>query len=385
MGVFIGRNRKARVAYGFDDIAIAPANKTVEPALISTDWELGEYKFGIPFLSAAMDSVTDVNMCIKLGRMGGLGVLNLEGLNTRYDNPAEIYHKIAETSANEGTQLLQRLYAEPVKEELIYRRIKEIKEGGVISAASVTPPNAEKFYNIAIEAGLDIIVIQSTFITLTHEAKTYKALNIEKFCKESKIPVILGNTGTYEATLELLRAGADGILVGIGPGAACTTRIVTGIGMPQVTATADAAAARDQYLKESGKRCAIITDGGMINTGDICKAFVSGADAVMLGSIFSRAQDAPGCGFHWGMATPNQDLPRGTRIKVKTHGTLERIVFGPSDVTYGTLNLLGALKTSMASVGAKTLREFQQCEIIISSSILNEGLKLQRGQNGSFF
>lgn len=385
MGVYVGKYRKARVAYGFDDVAIAPNDRTIEESLVNVDWRIGEYTFGLPFLSAAMDSVTDVKMCIELGKSGGLGVINLDGVNTRYEDPDEVYNEIVRADNFEVTKILQNVYREPIKDELIYRRIKQIKEGGVISAASLTPTNADKFYNIAEEAGLDFIVVQSTFLTSKHEAASYTPLNLEKFCRQTKMKVLFGNTGTYESTLELLRAGADGVLVGIGPGAACTTRVVTGIGMPQVTATADAASAREQYLKETGKRCSIITDGGMINTGDICKAFVSGADAVMLGSIFSRSVEAPGRGFHWGMAAPNPALPRGIRIKVSRDGTLNQIIFGPSSVTYGTQNILGALKTSMASVGAKRIIDYQQCNLIISSSILSEGLKMQKGQNGGIF
>ncbi|MDX9701428.1 MAG: GuaB3 family IMP dehydrogenase-related protein [Candidatus Auribacterota bacterium] len=380
MGMWVGRGRKARRCYGFDEIALVPGDITINPREVDTSWVIGGMKFSIPILAAAMDGVVDTAFAIKMGKMGGIAVLNLEGVQTRYENPDKVLDAIATATKEEATKLVQGIYNEPIKEELIAKRIKAIKAAGVPAVVSSIPQRAEQFGKIAQDAGADIFVVQSTVTTVTHISTEYETLDFAKFCKNMKIPVIVGNCVTYKVALSLMEAGISGLLVGIGPGAACTTRGVLGIGVPQVTATADCAAARDFYLKQSGRYVPIITDGGMSNGGDICKAFASGADAVMVGSAFARAQEAPGRGFHWGMATPHANLPRGTRIQVGTTGTLEQILFGPASLDDGSQNLVGALQTSMGNVGAKNIREMQLTEIIIAPSIQTEGKVFQAAQ-----
>lgn len=380
MGMWVGRGRKARRCYGFDEVALVPGSVTINPNEVDTSWELGGKKYRVPMLAAAMDGVVDVKFAIAMGKLGGIAVLNLDGIQTRYDNPGEILKKIAKASPQEATKLVQSLYLRPVKEKLIAKRIKEIKQKGVTAAVSTIPQNAEVFGQIAQEAGADTFVVQSTVISIRHISKEYKVVDLKKFIKSMNIPVILGNCVTYSVALELMRAGASGILVGIGPGAACTTRGVLGIGVPQVTATSDVAAARDFYYKKTGKYLPVITDGGMDSGGDICKAFASGADAVMVGSAFARSKEAPGRGYHWGMATPHANLPRGTRIHVGTTGTLEEILFGPARLDDGSQNLIGALMTSMGNIGARDIKEMQLTEIIIAPSIRTEGKLMQRVQ-----
>lgn len=373
MGLFIGRGRKARRCYGFDEVALVPGSVTINPNEVDTSWKIAGRKFRVPILAAAMDGVVDVNFAIKMGTLGGLAVLNLEGVQTRYKNADEVLDRIAKASPEEATKLVQSIYLEPIKEKLISQRIEEIKKADVPAAVSSIPQKAEKFAPIAQEAGCDIFVVQSTVCSVKHISKEYKALDLHKFCKKTKMPVIIGNCVTYEMTLELMKTGASAILIGIGPGAACTTRGVLGIGVPQVTATCDAASARDDYYKKTKKYIPIITDGGMRTGGDICKAFACGADAVMVGSAFARAYEAPGRGYHWGMATPHFNLPRGTRIKVGITGTLEEILFGPAKVDDGSQNLMGALSTSMGSVGAKNIKQMHRTELIIAPSIQTEG------------
>jgi len=380
MGMWVGRGRKARRCYGFDEIALVPGSVTINPNEVDTSWEMGRKKYKVPILVAAMDRVVDVKFAIEMSRLGGVAVLNLDGVQTRYDNPEEILKKIAKASPEEATKIVQSLYVKPVKEKLIAKRIKEIKAKKATAAVSTIPQNAERFGKIAQDAGADIFVVQSTVINVRHKSSEYKVVDLKKFIKSMKIPVVLGNCVTYNVALELMEAGPSAILVGIGPGAACTTRGVLGIGVPQVTATSDAAAARDFYYKKSGKYVSIITDGGMDSGGDICKAFASGADAVMVGSAFARAKEAPGKGYHWGMATPHANLPRGTRIKVGTTGTLEEILLGPARLDDGSQNLVGALMTSMGNVGAGSIREMQLTEIIIAPSIKTEGKLMQRFQ-----
>ncbi|MDW8343144.1 MAG: GuaB3 family IMP dehydrogenase-related protein [Verrucomicrobiae bacterium] len=377
MGMWIGRNRKARVTYGFDDIALVPGDVTINPNEVDTSFQLGPHRLRVPILASAMDGVVDVRFAIEMGRLGGLAVLNLEGVQTRYKNPAEVLERIATASKEEATHLIQRIYAEPIQEELIAARIREIKDAGVLCAVSSIPQRAERFGEIAQEAGCDIFVVQSTVCTVRHISSEYKTLDIEAFCKRMKIPVVVGNTVTYSATLELMRCGPAAVLVGVGPGAACTTRGVLGLGVPQVTATVDCAAARDYHFKQTGRYVPIITDGGMSKGGDICKAFACGADAVMIGSAFARAKEAPGRGYHWGMATPHANLPRGTRIRVGVTGTLRQILFGPAELDDGSQNLMGALATCMGSVGKRTIREFQETEIIIAPAIKTEGKVFQ--------
>ena len=380
MGQFIGRGRKARRCYGFDEISLVPGDVTINPNEVDTGWVIKGNRYEIPILVAAMDGVVDTKFAIALGKHGGLAVLNLEGIQTRYENPDDILEQISNSPAEKVTHLLQEIYQKPIQENLIGERIEEIKNAGVPAVVSAIPQRAERFSKIAEEAGVDIFVVQSTVTTVKHVSSEYSTLDFHKFCKESKVPVIVGNTVGYKTSLELMRAGIDALLVGVGPGAACTTRGVLGIGVPQVTATCDCTAARDIYYKQTGRYIPIITDGGMNTGGDICKAFACGADAVMVGSSFARAVEAPGKGYHWGMATPHANLPRGTRIYVGTFGTVEQILYGPAELDDGSQNLIGALRTSMGNLGAKTIREMQMTEIIIAPAIKTEGKIFQKAQ-----
>ncbi len=380
MAEWIGIGRRARRCYGFDEVALVPRNVTVNPNEVDTSWTIADKKFKVPILAAAMDGVVDVNFAVAMGKLGGIAVLNLDGIQTRYEKPDEILDQIANASAEEATKLVQSVYLTPVKEELISKRVKEIKSKKVPAVVSCIPQNAQKYSAIAEEAGCDIFIIQSTVATIKHIATEYKVVDISKLISEIKIPVIIGNSVTYDVALELMEAGAAGLLVGIGPGAACTTRGVLGIGVPQITTTVDSAAARDHFYKRTGRYVTIITDGGMRIGGEICKAFAAGADAVMVGSAFARAQEAPGRGYHWGMATSHANLPRGTRIRVGTTGTLQDILFGPAKVDDGSQNLVGALQTSMGSLGASNIKEMHDVEIIIAPSIQTEGKVFQVGQ-----
>lgn len=380
MAEFIGRDRKARRAYGFDEIALVPGEVTINPDEVDIHWEISGKKYPVPFLASAMDGVVDPAFAIRMGKMGATAVLNLEGVQTRYEDPEEIIEKITRATPEKATELVQKIYTEPIKEKLVTKRIQEIKKGKVPAVVSSIPQKAEKFGRIAQEAGADLFVVQSTVTTVRHLAKAYQVVDFGKFCRGMKIPVILGNCVTYKVALELMGTGCAGILVGIGPGSACTTRGVLGLGVPQVTATVDTAAARDLYFKKTGRYVPIIADGGMSTGGDVCKAFACGADAVMIGSAFARAKEAPGRGFHWGMATPHVNLPRGTRIHVGTTGTLEEILFGPARLDDGTQNLVGALKTCLGNVGARDIREFHLTEIIIAPAIRTEGKLFQAVQ-----
>jgi len=380
MAEWIGIEKRARRCYGFDEIALVPGTQTVNPNEVATTFEIGKRKFKIPILAAAMDGVVDVKFAVEMSRLGGIAVLNLDGVQTRYENPDGVLDKIAKASPAEATALIQSVYTKPIKEKLIAKRIKEIKHKKGTAVVSCIPAHAQRFARIAVSAGADIFVVQSTVTTPRHIASEYKSLDLFKFCKFMKIPVIIGNCVTYGTTLELMETNASALLIGIGPGTACTTRAVLGIGVPQVTATVDAAAARDFYYKRTGRYVPIITDGGMSRGGDICKAFACGADAVMIGSSFARAKEAPGRGYHWGMATSNVNLPRGTRIYVGTTGTLKEILFGPAKVDDGSQNLMAALKTSMGSLGAMNLKEMHNVEIIIAPSIQTEGKVFQVGQ-----
>jgi IMP dehydrogenase len=386
MGMWIGRNRKARVTYGFDEIALVPGDVTINPAEVDTSFEIpcpdgNAIKLKIPIIASAMDGVTDVPFCIEMGRLGGLGVINLEGVQTRYENPKEVLDQILKADKDEVTTLIQKFYLEPIKEDLIARRVEELKKANVLAAVSSIPQKAERFAAIAQEAGADLFVVQSTVSTVKHISTQYKSLELENFVKSLKIPVIIGNAVTYKVTLELMETGVAGVLIGVGPGAACTSRGVLGLGVPQVTATVDCAAARDYHHKKTGRYVPIITDGGMSKGGDVCKALACGSDAVMVGSAFARAAEAPGKGNHWGMATPHANLPRGTRIKVGVTGSLRQILFGPATVDDGSQNLVGAITTCMGNVGASTIREFQETEIIIAPSIKTEGKLFQTVQS----
>jgi len=384
--MWIGRNRKARVTYGFDEIALVPGDVTINPTEVDTTFQIprkdgSAIALKIPVLASAMDGVTDVRFCVEMGRLGGLGVINLEGVQTRYENPGEVLETIVKADNAAVTTLIQKVYQEPIKEDLITRRIQELKKAGVLAAVSSIPQKAEKFGAIAQEAGADIFVVQSTVSTVRHVSTQYKSLELAAFTKTMNIPVIIGNAVTYDVTLELMECGVAGVLVGVGPGAACTSRGVLGLGVPQVTATVDCAAARDYHHKKTGRYVPIITDGGMSKGGDVCKALACGSDAVMVGSAFARAQEAPGRGYHWGMATPHANLPRGTRIKVGVTGSLKQILYGPATVDDGSQNLVGAITTCMGNVGKRTIREFQETEIIIAPSIKTEGKLFQSVQS----
>ena len=386
MGMWIGRNRKARVTYGFDEIALVPGRVTINPNEVETTFRLprkhaAPLEFKIPILASAMDGVVDVRFAVAMSKLGGLAVLNLEGVQTRYKNPPEVLQRVVEADKSEVTALLQRIYQEPVHPDLIAARIKQIKDGGAVAAVSSIPQRAEEFGAIAQEAGADVFVVQSTVSTVRHISSEYKSLDLEKFCREMRIPVIVGNTVGYDVTFEIMECGPAAVLVGVGPGAACTSRGVLGLGVPQVTATVDCAAARDAYFKKTARHVPIITDGGMSRGGDVCKALACGADAVMVGSAFAKADEAPGSGYHWGMATPHANLPRGTRIRVGTTGSLKQILFGPAEVDDGSQNLVGASTTCMGNVGARNLAEFQQTEIIIAPSIKTEGKLFQAVQS----
>jgi len=380
MAEWIGIGRRARRCYGFDEIALVPGSQTVNPNEVDTTFEIAGRKFKVPIVAAAMDGVVDVKFAVEMSNQGGIAVLNLDGVQTRYENPDEVLEDIANAAPDKATELIQTVYTTPIKEKLVSKRVSEIKSKKGTAVVSCIPANADKFLKLAISAGADMFVIQSTVTTTKHISKEYKTLDLFKFCKSSKIPVILGNCVTYETTVELMTTGAAALLIGVGPGAACTTRGVLGIGVPQVTATVDAAGARDFHFKRTGKYIPIITDGGMNRGGDICRAFACGADAVMIGSSFARAKEAPGRGYHWGMATSNVNLPRGTRIKVGTTGSLKELLFGPARVDDGSQNLMGALKTSMGSLGASNLKEMHDVEIIIAPSIQTEGKIFQVGQ-----
>lgn len=386
MGMWIGRNRKARVTYGFDEIALVPGRVTINPNEVDTTFRIprkddAPLELKIPILASAMDGVVDVRFAIAMSKLGGLAALNLEGVQTRYKNPAEVLEKVVQADKSEVTALLQRIYQEPVQPELIAARVKQIKDGGGLVAVSSIPQRAAEFGAIAQEAGADVFVVQSTVSTVRHISSEYKSLDLEKFCRDLRIPVIVGNTVTYDVTLEVMECGPAAILIGVGPGAACTSRGVLGLGVPQVTATVDCAAARDFYFKKSSRYVPIITDGGMSKGGDVCKALACGADAVMVGSAFAKSNESPGSGYHWGMATPHANLPRGTRIKVGTTGSLKQILFGPAEVDDGSQNLVGAITTCMGNVGARDIAEFQQTEIIIAPSIKTEGKLFQTVQS----
>ena len=373
MAEWIGIGKRARRCYGFDEVALVPSMQTCNPNEVDATFSVSTMKFKVPILAAAMDGVVDVGFAVGMSKLGGLAVLNLDGIQTRYDNPDEVLEKIAKASNEKATELVQSVYTKPIKESLITKRIHEIKSKKGIACVSCIPANAYRFGKIAQDAGCDIFVVQSTVTTIRHISSEYKALDLHKFCKSMKIPIIIGNCVTYAVTIELLATGASGLLIGIGPGAACTTRGVLGIGVPQVTATVDAAAARDYYFKRTGNYIPIITDGGMRIGGEICKAFAAGADAVMVGSSFARSIEAPGRGYHWGMATSHVNLPRGTRVKVGVSGSLKEILYGPAKVDDGSQNLMAALTTCMGSLGATNIKEMHDVEMIIAPSIQTEG------------
>ncbi len=381
MDIEIGIGKSGRRAYGFDDIAIVPSRRTRDPQDVSIEWEIDAYKFDLPIISSAMDGVTSPKTAIEMGRLGGLGCLNLEGLFTRYEDTESVLDEIASLPKEKATLRMQEIYEEPVKPELITARIKEIKDSGVISCASLTPQQVDKYLEYVIAGELDILVIQGTVVSAQHVSKNGVTLDLASFIRKLDIPVIVGGCASYSGALHLMRTGAAGILVGVGPGHACTSRGVLGIGVPQATAIADAAGARIRHLDETGVYVHVIADGGMATGGDISKAIACGADSVMIGSPLASASEAPGKGYHWGMATFHPTLPRGARVKTQTKGTLEEILIGPAKENDGTLNLAGALRTSMATTGHDTLKAFQKAEVMIAPALQTEGKKLQNEQN----
>ena len=380
MDIEIGIGKQARRGYGFDEVTIVPSRRTRDPDDIDISWEVDAWTFPLPLMASAMDAVVSPATAIEVGRLGGLAVLNLEGLQTRYENPDPLFDEVADLPPEKATRRMQELYQEPIKEELIARRIREIREGGAVSAASLTPQRTARYADLVLQAELDILVIQGTVVSAEHVSTQTEPLNLKEFIARFEIPVIVGGCASYSTALHLMRTGAVGVLVGVGPGAACTSRQVLGIGVPQATAIADASAARMQHLHETGRYVHVIADGGMRTGGDIAKAIACGADAVMIGSPLAKAHEAPGQGHHWGMATFHPSLPRGARVQTRQIGSLEEILVGPAHENDGTLNLFGALRMSMATTGYQNIREFQKAEVMIAPSVTTEGKLLQRQQ-----
>jgi IMP dehydrogenase len=381
MEIEIGRGKKARRAYGFDDVAIVPSRRTRDPDDVDISWKLGDYRFELPLLASAMDGVVSPETAKIVGKLGGLAVLNLEGIWTRFEDADAQLERIAQLPKDAATREMQAIYQEPVKPELISQRIQEIKaEPGVVAAASLTPQRVARHYELALEAGLDILVIQGTVVSAEHVSQTTTPLNLKEFIREVGVPVVVGGCASYHTGLHLMRTGAAGVLVGVGPGAACTTRGVLGLGVPQATAIADVAGARSTHMLETGEYVQVIADGGMRTGGDVSKAIACGADAVMIGSPLARAYEAPGHGFHWGMATFHPTLPRGARVQTVQNGSLQEILVGPAHENDGTFNLMGALRTSMATCGYKDLAEFNRAELMIAPSLQTEGKALQTSQ-----
>src|SRR5437588_3978413 len=380
MEIDIGIGKTGRRAYGFDEVAIVPSRRTRDPDDVDISWEVDAWTFDLPMLASAMDGVVSPATAVEIGRLGGLAVLNLEGLWTRYEDPEPILDEISGLSDEKATSRMQELYREPIKDELIVRRIREIREGGVVAAASLTPQRVRRYAGLVLEGELDVLVIQGTVVSAEHVSTRTEPLNLKEFIAGFDIPVIVGGCASYQTALHLMRTGAIGVLVGVGPGHACTTRGVIGVGVPQATAIADAAAARAEHLRETGRYCQVIADGGMRTGGDIAKAIACGADAVMIGSPLTRAYEAPGGGYHWGMATFHPTLPRGARVATRQVATLEEILSGPAHENDGTLNLFGGLKMSMATTGYANIKEFQKAELVIAPSIKTEGKSYQRAQ-----
>jgi IMP dehydrogenase len=378
--VEIGIGKSGRRAYGFDDIAIVPSRRTRDPEDVDISWEIDAFRFDLPLMAAAMDGVVSPATAIEIGRLGGVGVLNLEGLWTRYEDPEPLFEEISKLDNDKATARMQQIYAEPIKPELVTQRIREIREAGVVSCASLTPQRVEQFAKAILDAELDLFVIQGTVVSAEHVSRTVEPLNLKKFIREFEIPVIVGGCASYQAALHLMRTGAVGVLVGVGPGNACTTRGVLGVGVPQATAIADAAGARMRHLDETGVYVHVIADGGMSRGGDIAKAIACGADSVMIGSPLTSAHEAPGRGYHWGMATFHPTLPRGARVKTEIRGSLKEILVGPAHENDGRLNLFGALRTSMATCGYESVKEFQKAEVMVAPALQTEGKALQRSQ-----
>jgi len=376
----IGIGKSGRQAFGFDDIAIVPSRRTRDPDDVDISWQLDAFRFELPMMGSAMDGALSPATAIEIGHLGGLGVLNLEGLWTRYEDPTPYYEEIAELEPDKATRRMQEIYLEPIKPELIGRRIEEMKAAGIVTAASLTPQRVKELSPYALQAGLDILVIQGTVVSAEHVSSRGEPLNLKQFIADCEVPVIVGGCASYSTALHLMRTGAVGVLVGVGPGAACTTRGVLGVGVPQATAIADAAGARMRYLDETGRYVHVIADGGMRTGGDVAKAIACGADAVMIGSPLAAAAEAPGKGYHWGMATFHPTLPRGARVHVGCLGTLKEILVGPAYENDGRRNLFGALRVAMATTGYSDVKEFQKAEVMIAPSIQTEGKALQRSQ-----
>ncbi len=366
-------------AYGFDEVAIVPGQVTINPELTSTKMTIGDLEFEIPIMASAMDGAVSPRFAARMHELGGLAVLNGEGLYSRYEDPYSVLEDIIATPQADVTEFLQQVYSEPVREHLLAAQVQEIKKSGATCAISFTPQSTKRMSPIAVEAGADMVVVQSTVTTARHMSNSYRGLIFAELIESIKVPVMVGNCVTYDVALELMETGIDGVLVGVGPGAACTTREVVGVGVPQVTATLECAAAREDYYKSTGRYVAVITDGGIRTGGDICKSFVSGADGVMLGTPFAQAEEAPGRGYNWGMANPHPELPRGTRVKVGTKGSLSQLLYGPTSVTDGTQNFVAALKVGMGMCGAYSIRDLHQAEMIIAPAIKTEGKFLQLG------
>src|ERR1043165_4094132 len=380
MEVEIGIGKSGRRAYGFDDIAIVPSRRTRDPEDVDISWELDAFRFELPLMASAMDGAVSPATAVEIGRIGGLAVLNLEGLWTRFENPEPLFEEIAKLPPEKATLRMQEIYAEPIKDELIGARIAEIKASGVTTAASLTPQKTERYAKAVLDAELDILVIQGTVVSAAHVPKTVEPLNLKKFIREFELPVIVGGCASYSTALHLMRTGAVGVLVGVGPGQACTSRGVLGIGVPQATAIADAAGARMRHLDETGVYVHVIADGGMRTGGDIAKAIACGADAVMIGSPLAAAHEAPGRGHHWGMATFHPTLPRGARVNAGQRGTLAEILVGPAHENDGAMNLFGGLRTPTATTGYETVKEFQKAEVMVAPALQTEGKSLQRAQ-----
>src|SRR5579862_546954 len=365
--------RTLRQAYGFDDVALAPAAVNIDPADVDLSVNIGPYALRTPVLASAMDAVVDPGFAIAFGKLGGLAVLNLEGLQTRFEDAHQALEEVADASQEDATMALQRLYHEPIKGHLVESRISEIKRAEQLAAASVTPQAAESIAPMAIEAGVDVLVVQSTVATARFESSTGRALDLAGFCRRSPVPVLAGNCVGYQAAMDLFECGIAGLLVGVGPGSACTSRQVLGVGVPQITATLDVAAARDDFEARTGRYVPIITDGGMRLGSDVSKAIAAGADAVMIGSPLAQTREAPGRGFHWGMATGHAELPRGVRIEVGVTCSLQHLLFGPSTRSDGTRNLVGALRLAMSMCGARNIREMHRAELMVAPAMKTEG------------
>jgi len=377
----IPQAKQMRRAYSFDEVAIVPGDATINPAMTEVGFRIDHLEFDLPIMAASMDAVVDPTFAAKFSEMGGLAVLNLEGVQTRYENPEEVLEELAVAPPDQATTLLQKAYSAPIKEHLIGQRVKEVKDFGGVCAVSATPANTKKFAPLAKDAGTDAFVVQSTVTSARHISYSEKGLILSDLVKNmAPTPIIVGNTVSFGACKELMETGIAAVQVGVGPGSACTSREVLGIGVPQVTATMDCAAARDQYYRESGRYVPIVTDGGIRSGGDFCKSIAAGADAVMLGSVLAACEEAPGRGHHWGMATPHADLPRGVRVPVGVDTTLSKVLHGPTSRTDGTENFVGALRTAMGMCGARTIRDFQKADMVIAPSIKTEGKQIQHAQ-----